>query len=105
MYTHAHAGKCDEGKIATAERNIGRFNLTLEEHMELPWVLSKDQLKTAQQLVSQLSVPSYLDFNPKKLFTHLSHLKSHDWKQACQIHMCMTTNLIYCNLIGYTYNK
>ena len=83
---YIRTGKCDESKIAKAEENMGRFNLTLEEeNMELPWVLSKDQLKTAEQLLSQLFVPSYLQFNPQKLFTHLSHLKSHDWKQARQI--------------------
>ena len=47
-------------------------------------MLSKDQVKVAQQHVSQISVPSYLDFNPSQLFTNLSQLKSHDWKQACQ---------------------
>ena len=52
IYTPILTGKCDDkGKIAKAEEKLGRFNLT-SSHMELPWVLSKDQLKLAQQHVS-----------------------------------------------------
>jgi len=67
-----------------AEVALGRFSLVSPEAEDtnVPWILNKNQLKLAQERVKKLNVPSHYDFNSRNLFTNLSHLKSHDWKQV-----------------------
>ena len=72
-------GKSDDssaGRIAEAEKTLGRFQ------NNPPWVLSKEQLRLANQRLKQILLPSHLDFNPQCVFTHPSQRNSHDWQQV-----------------------
>ena len=82
------AGKShDRDKVLKAKAALQRFNLT--PTMSVPWILSKDQLKLAEERIRKIHLPSFLVFTPYQLFRNPSQLKSHDWKQVA-IH---STNL------------
>ena len=72
-----------KNKIIQAEAVLGRFQfppvVSSGESVDVPWILTKDQLQLAKQRLRQISIPN---FNPQQLFTHLSRLKSHDWMQV-----------------------
>lgn len=78
-----HVGKSDtkcKGKIANAERCLGRFNLNSTRMP--PWQLSSNDLKLANLRLKDIHIPIHLDFNPTFMFTNPTRLKSHDWKQV-----------------------
>ena len=75
------AGKShDRDEVLKAEAALQRFNLTLT--VSVPWILSKDQLKLAEERIRKIHLPSFLDFTPYQLFRNPSQLKLHDWKQV-----------------------
>ena len=81
-------GKLDKTKLVQAEFLLGRFHLSTDGDTTLPWVFDKEQLKIAQQRLQLLFVPAHYSFNPQFLFSHLSWLKSHDWKQVLHKEFC-----------------
>ena len=70
----------DRDKVLKAETALRRFNLT--PTMNVPWILTKDQLKLAEERIRKIRLPSFLNFTPYQLFQNPSQLKSHDWKQV-----------------------
>ena len=78
-----------KAKDREAEAALGRFGLqpgVSTEHLPVPWLLSKDDLKLAAERLKHISIPAHIDCSPQHLFSNPSRLKSHDWKQVCIMH-------------------
>lgn len=66
---HEMLGKSnDKGKIVKAEAALGRFKLELRSGKP-PWLLSKEDVKVANQRLKHILIPVHLDFNPQYLFS------------------------------------
>ena len=82
-------GQKDGDKVRKAERNLGRLPTssasTRRSASTVPYCLTKEQCKLADDRMRCIRVPIHIDFRPKCIFVKFGYMKSHDWKQ---VYMC-----------------
>lgn len=111
---HLIIGMQDSEKVRRAEAALGRLTEPSRPEgathpfrrqnrkrkhpdVNVPFRISDNEVKLANQRASSIVVPSESQFVPNDVFTTTSGLKSHDWKEV-QIH-CIGLILLPCTLV------
>ena len=114
-------GKEDSKKVQAAELAMTqRFGITssslnldnkkskgAKKAPDVPYVLSPEQIKLANQRSLAIRSPVHIDFVPGGIFHKTSGLKSHDWKQVLlSIHFQVVPRsicIIYASTANYVF--
>lgn len=63
--------------VETKEKEISNQKLP-----GAPFLLTKEELKEADENISSIRVPLGFDWRPKPFFVKYQYMKSHDWKEV-----------------------
>ena len=96
-------GKEDTPKMRKSEEVLGRFDSSTctpaslgkrkrSPAISLPYCLTKEQLKLADERAVSIITPSHVDFKPGAMFCKPTYMKSHDWKQV-YVHACINSHV------------